>query len=66
MPTVADIQQGGTLPVAFIPRKPTESQNRTWSIRDKEAYAVVSAEKWATWIGQQPVMILTDHKPLEH
>ena len=53
MPTVADTQSGGTVPVAFMSRKLTESQNRTWSTRDKEAYAVVFAlEKWASWIGQ--------------
>ena len=47
-------------------RKLTTSQSRTWDVRDKEAYAVVSAlEKWASWIGQHPVLILTDHKTLE-
>ena len=36
------------------------------AIMDKEAYAVVSAlETWASWIGQQPVLILTDHKTLQ-
>ena len=40
---------------------------RTWHIRDKECYAIISAlEKWAGWIGLQPVVILTDHKALEH
>ena len=66
MPTVADSQDGKTVPVAFMSRKLTTSQSRTWDKREKEAYAVVSAlEKWATWIGQQPVLILTDHKTLK-
>ena len=27
---------------------------------------VSALEKWASWIGQQPVLILTDHRTLEH
>ena len=27
---------------------------------------VVELQKWASWIGLQPVLILTDHKALEH
>jgi hypothetical protein len=64
--TTDKAMQGKTIPVAFMSRKLTPSQHRTWDIRDKEAYAVVSAlQKWAGWIGLQPVLVLTDHKALE-
>jgi len=54
------------VPVAFMSRKLASSQVRTWDIRDKETYAIVSAlEKWAGWIGLQPVLVLTDHKALQ-
>ena len=66
MPTVQDAFSGKTTPVAFMSRKLSTSQERTWDIRDKETYAVVAAlEKWSSWIGLQPVLILTDHKSLE-
>ena len=61
------IQTGTTAPVTFLSRKLTESQERTWDVRDKEAYAIVSTlDKWSGWIGLQPVLALTDHKALEH
>ena len=66
MPTIPDTEGWKTVPVAFMSRKLTTSQSRTCDVRDREAYAVVSAlEKWAGWIGQQPVLILTDHKTLQ-
>ena len=66
MPTVQDAFSGKTTPVAFMSRKLSTSQERTWDIRDKETYAVVAAlEKWSSWIGLQPVLILTDHKSLD-
>ena len=35
-------------------------------LKEKEAYAIVSAlQKWASWIGLQPVLVLSDHKSLE-
>ena len=56
-----------TVPVAFFSRKLTTGQVQRWTPREKEAYAVVSAlEKWASWIGFQPVLVLTDHRSLEH
>ena len=56
-----------TYPVAFFSRKLTSSQIRTWPVREKEAYAVVSIlKKYASLIGLQPVLILTDHKSLEN
>ena len=51
---------------ALMSRKLAPSEIGKWDTRDKEAYAIVSAlEKWAGWIGLQPVLILTDHKTLE-
>ena len=35
-------------------------------MKEKEAYAIVMAlRKWASWIGLQPLLILSDHKSLE-
>ena len=46
--------------------KLTPGQAKNWVVREKEAYAIVSAlKKWASWIGLQPVLILSDHKSLE-
>ena len=60
---------GGELkrvPVGFFSRKLCKSQ-LNWTPREKETYAIVSAlQKWAGWIGLQPVTVLTDHKSLEH
>ena len=61
------LTKGATVPVGFMSRKLTDSQFRGWGIRDKECYAIISAlEKWAGWVGLQPLVILTDHKALEH
>ena len=55
-----------TVPVAFLSRNLTPGQAKKWFVRGKEAYAIVSAlKKWASWIGLQPVLILSDHKSLE-
>jgi hypothetical protein len=55
-----------TVPVAFCSRKLTPGQVRSWSPREKETYAVILAlQKWASWIGMQPVLVLTDHKSIE-
>ena len=54
------------VPVGFFSRKLSKSQ-LNWTPREKETYAVVSAlQKWAGWIGLQPVLIVTDHKSLEN
>ena len=38
-----------------------------WVPREQETYAIVLALiKWETWIGLQPVLVLTDHQALEH
>ena len=35
--------------------------------RDKEAYAVVSAlDKWESWVGTNPLTVLTNHQALRH
>ena len=66
MPTPEDVQQKKTVPVAFLSRKLTSSQ-RKWAPREQETYAIVLAlMKWETWIGLQPVLVLTDHQALEH
>ena len=66
MPTLADVAANITVPVAFMSRKMATPQQKTWTTREKEAYAVVSAlEKWAGCIGDNPVLVLTDHRTLE-
>ena len=66
MPTIQQATSKKTAPVAFCSRKLTEGQYLRWTPREKETYAVVLAlMKWASWIGLQPVLILTDHKSLE-
>lgn len=65
MPTIEDVRGGKTVPVAFLSRKLTGSQ-RNWVPREQETYAIILAlQKWDTWIGLQPILILTDHKALE-
>jgi hypothetical protein len=65
-PTVEDVRLRKTVPVAFMSRKLTGSQ-LNWVPREQETYAIILAlQKWETWIGFQPVLILTDHKALEH
>jgi hypothetical protein len=66
MPTADDVRQQKTVPVAFMSRKLTQSQ-RNWVPREQETYAIIVAlEKWESWIGLQPVLVLTDHQALEH
>lgn len=68
-PTLSDLRNlkpGSTRPVAFLSRKLTSGQASRWDTREKETYAVVMAlEKWASYIGHNPITILTDHKSLE-
>ena len=66
MPTPEDVKKQKTVPVAFMSRKLTQSQ-RNWVPREQETYAIIVAlEKWSSWIGLQPVMVLTDHKALQY
>ena len=43
MPMLADVAANTTVPLAFMSRKMTPPQQKTWTTREKEAYAVVSA-----------------------
>ena len=64
-PTPQDVLEKRTVPVAFMSRKLTGSQ-RNWVPREQETYAIILAlMKWESWIGLQPVLVLTDHKALE-
>ena len=64
-PTVDDVIVKKTAPVAFMSRKLASSQ-RNWTPREIETYAIILAlQKWETWIGLQPVLVLTDHKAIE-
>ena len=64
--TLDNIATRPPVSVAFCSRKFTPGQVKTLSPREKETYAIVlSVLKWASWIGLQPVVVLTDHKCLE-
>ena len=64
-PTIDDVRQGKTVPVAFMSRKLTATQ-RNWVPREQETYAIILAlQKWESWIGLQKVLVLSDHKALE-
>ena len=64
-PTIEDVLQGRTVPVGFMSRKLTGGQ-RNWTPREQETFAIILAlKKWANIIGQQPVLVMTDHKSLE-
>jgi hypothetical protein len=64
-PTTEDVLQKKTVPVAFMSRKLTEGQ-RKWTPRELETYAIILAlQKWESWIGLQPVLVLTDHQSLQ-
>jgi len=66
MVTALEATSEPTVPVAFCSRKLTSGQMKTWSPREKETYTIVLAlHKWASYIGLQPVLVLTDHKALE-
>jgi len=66
VPELKDIKQGSSVPVGFMSRKLTAGQRSRWDTRDKETYAIVSSlEKWASYIGNNPVLVLTDHKSLQ-
>ena len=64
-PTIEDVRQQKTVPVAFMSRKLAKEQ-RNWVPREQETYAIIMAlEKWRSWIGLQNVLVLTDHKALQ-
>ena len=56
---------GKSFAFCFWSRKRTGTQKK-WTPREKEAYAIVSAlRKYETWIGNNPVSVITDHKSLD-
>ena len=64
-PTVEDVVAKRTVPVAFLSLKLASNQ-RNSTPREIETYAIILAlQKWETWIGLQPVLVLTDHKAIE-
>ena len=64
-PTVEHVMERKTVPVAFMSRKLATGQ-RNWTPREIETYAIVLAlQKWESWIGLQPVLVLTDHQAIE-
>ena len=65
MPTLEQMDTMERKPVAFYSRKLLNGQRR-WAPRKVETYAIVQAlRKWQSWIGNNPVLVLTDHKTLE-
>ena len=60
------LDEGRHVPVAFWSRVLAEGQRRTWTPREKEAYAIVMAlRKWAGYIALHPVTVCTDHQSLQ-
>ena len=54
------LNDGRHVPVAFWSRVLAEGQRRTWTPRQKEAYAIVMAlSKWAGYIALHPVTVQT-------
>ena len=57
---------GRHVPVAFWSRVLAEGKRRTWTPREKEAYAIVMAlRKWAGYIALHPVTVCMDHQSLQ-
>ena len=60
------LDDGRHVPVAFWSRVLAEVQSRTWTPREKEAYAIVMAlRKRAGYIALHPVTVCTDHQSLQ-
>ena len=60
------LDDGRHVPVACWSRVLAEGQRRTWTPREKEAYAIVMAlRKWARYIALHPVTVCTDHQSLQ-
>ena len=52
-------------PVAFWSKRLAPGHKK-WSPLEKEAYAIVEAlRKYQTWIGNNPALVVTDHKSLD-
>ena len=60
------LDDGRHVPVAFWSRVLAEGQRGTWTLREKEAYAIVMAlRKWAGYIALHPVTVCTDPQSLQ-
>ena len=60
------LEDGRHVPVAFWRRVLAESQRRTWTPRETEAYAIVMAvREWAEYIALHPITVRTDHQSLQ-
>ena len=60
------LDDGRRVPVAFWSRVLAEGQRRTWTPREKEAYAIVMAlRNWAGYIALHPVTVCTNHQSLQ-
>ena len=60
------LDDGRHVPVAFWSRVLAEGQRRTWTPREKEAYAIVMAlRKWAGYIALHRVTVCTDDQSLQ-
>ena len=60
------LDDGRHVPVAFWSRVLAEGRRRTWTPREKEAYAIVMAlRKWAGYIALHPVTACDDHQSLQ-
>ena len=59
-------EDGSHVPVAFWSTVLVEGQRRTWTAREKEAYAIICAlRKWSGHIGLQPIVVCTGHQSLQ-
>ena len=66
-PTMAEILEKKTKPVAYMSCRLTPRQAAKWGMHEKETYAIICAlKKYASWIGRQPVSAITDHSSLEN
>ena len=64
-PSVEDVRAKKTVHVAFISRKLTPAQCK-WVPREQETYVIfLVLQKWESFIGLQPVLVLTDHQAIE-
>ena len=60
------LDDGRHVPVAFWSGVLVEGQRRTWTPREKEAYAIIMAlRKWAGYIALHPVTVCIDHQSLQ-
>ena len=60
------LDDGREVPVHIWSRALAEGQRRTWTPREKEAFAIVMAlGKWAGYIALHPVTVCKDHQSLQ-